>query len=354
MAAPPPPPPLPQPHPHSVRYGIPNKNRNDVRAYMSHPDRNLNPDQLDIDQKINVDLLQIISRGINDIVNNLKMRLGPNFEVSNANVAAIKDLLDNLKTGIDADIAVINLDTEDKITLDNDNNNNLIYNDNFYRQDLRQNFPNVNIGYDTINIQPNENFTTLDSADNINVVNNQENLVNRDNSTIDEVMRRLKNCQNLEFLYLKKHDEIMRIFSFTINLFDKYKYAIKVILFLLKNLVYKDPDGTPPIILPIRMPLPIITNIKKLVTDQKNIQGVIDRMKDSIMPETRPINTPPPQPPSNNQSINPQNPYVSPTQESKFALQQLVSRGNEGSSNPSSGLTGYLANPQDTRPSTAP
>ena len=126
-------------------------------------------------------------------------------------------------------------------------------------------------------------------------------------------------------------------------------------MFLLKNLVYKDPvDGTPPVILPIRMPLPIITNIKKLVTDQKNIQGVIDRMKDSIMPETRPINTPSPQPPSN----NPQSPYVPPTPQSKFALQQLVSQNgqyfsqsNEGSSNPPSGLTGYLANTPDIRPS---
>ena len=346
MAAPPPP--LPQPQHHSVKYGPPPKNITQVRAYMSHPDRNLNPDILDVDQKINNELLQIISTGINDIVINLKMRLGNSFSESNANAAIIKDLLDSLKTGIDADIVVINQNSDDKITLNTANNNNLIYNPNFYREDLRQTFPNVNIGYDTINIQDGQDFRNLDTNYS-NVVVNQENLLNPNNSNIDEVNNRLKNCQNLEFLYLKKHDEIMRIFSFTINLFDKYKYAIKVILFLLKNLVYKDPDGTQ-VILPIRMPQPIITNIGKLVKDQKNIQGVIDRMKDSIMPETRPSNTPPPQPPSNNPSINPQNPYVSPTQQSTSALQQLISRDIEGSSNPPSGLTQYLSNSPDRRP----
>ena len=72
----------------------------------------------------------------------------------------------------------------------------------------------------------------------------------------------------------------MKIFAFTINLFDKYKYAIKVILFLLKNLVYKDPDtDTTP---KIDLPLPIITNIKKLVEDQKKVQGIIDDMKTSL------------------------------------------------------------------------
>ena len=343
MAAPPP---LPQPQHHSVRYGLPPKTQNQVRAYMSHPDRQLlpyPPNQLDEEQKINNELLQIISRGINDIVINLKLRLGSNFTESNANAAAIKNLLDNLKNGIDADIVVINQDQEDKITLDTANNNNPIYNANFYREDLRQTFPNVNIGYDTINIQDGQDFRNLDTNYS-NVVVNQENLVNPNNSNIDEVMRRLKNCQNLEFLYLKKHDEIMRIFSFTINLFDKYKYAIKVILFLLKNLVYKDPDGTQ-VILPIRMPQPIITNIGKLVKDQKNIQGVIDRMKDSIMPETPPRNTPP-QPPSN----SPQYPYVPPTPQSTSALQQLISRDIEGSSNPPSGLTQYLSNSPDRRP----
>ena len=63
-------------------------------------------------------------------------------------------------------------------------------------------------------------------------------------------------------------------------LFDKYKYAIKVILFLLKNLVYKDTatDTTPK----IDLPLPIITNIKKLVEDQNKVQGIINEMKTSL------------------------------------------------------------------------
>jgi len=314
---------------HSVKHGPPIKNETEVENYMQQTNRKLlsdPPDQLDIDQKINADLLQIISKGINVIVDELKMRLGSNFTVSNANAAAIKDLLDSLKTGIDADIAVINLEPENKITLEKDSTNSYYItsnNENFYREDLNREDVNndIGIGYDTINIQDEHNFTNLDSNYN-NVVRNQENLVNLNFSTIEQVNNRLKNCQNLEFLYLKKHDEIMRIFAFTINLFDKYKYAIKVILFLLKNLVYKDrADGTssspspiPEQIL-INMPLPIITNIKKLVTDQKNIQGVIDRMKDSIMPEAyvkKPIITPA------------NNPYQEPDKIGKTKLTTLI------------------------------
>jgi hypothetical protein len=78
----------------------------------------------------------------------------------------------------------------------------------------------------------------------------------------------------------------MKIFAFTINLFDKYKYAIKVILFLLKHLVYKDPadrEDIPRSIPRINIPIPIIPNIKKLLIDQNLVQGVIDKMKRVIV-----------------------------------------------------------------------
>ena len=50
--------------------------------------------------------------------------------------------------------------------------------------------------------------------------------------------------------------------------------------FLLKNLVYKDPSGTNPT--QIDLPLPIITNIKKLVDDQNAVQGIIDNMQTTL------------------------------------------------------------------------
>ena len=83
----------------------------------------------------------------------------------------------------------------------------------------------------------------------------------------------------------------MKIFSFTINLFDKYKYAIKVMLFLLKNLVNKDPTG-PGGEEKVNIPYEIIPDIKKLLLDQKTVQGVIDKMKTVISPDKEePIDT---------------------------------------------------------------
>jgi len=92
------------------------------------------------------------------------------------------------------------------------------------------------------------------------------------------INNRLMNCQNLEFLYLKKHEEIMKIFAFTLNLFDKYKYSVKVMLYLLKNLAYKTPVAGN-----INLPKTIIPNIKKLLIDQEKIQGVINSMKQVIV-----------------------------------------------------------------------
>jgi hypothetical protein len=83
------------------------------------------------------------------------------------------------------------------------------------------------------------------------------------------------NCQNLEYLYLYKHDELMTTFTFTLNLFDKYKYSIKIMLFLLKNLIYKDSQK-------IKLPRSIISNIQKLLLDQATVQGIIGKMKDTL------------------------------------------------------------------------
>jgi hypothetical protein len=105
---------------------------------------------------------------------------------------------------------------------------------------------------------------------------------------------RLINCQYLEILYLTKHEELMKIFSFTLNLYDKYTYAIKILLFVLKNLlepvappgcpVPRPEPGTKP---SIRLPKALITNIKQLLKDQKQVQNVIERMR-PVVEETVP------------------------------------------------------------------
>jgi hypothetical protein len=100
---------------------------------------------------------------------------------------------------------------------------------------------------------------------------------------------RLINCQYLEILYLTKHEELMKIFAFTLNLYDKYTYAIKILLFVLKNLLEPvAPPGCPeprqePGERPtIRLPKALITNIKQLLKDQKQVQDVITRMRETV------------------------------------------------------------------------
>jgi hypothetical protein len=110
----------------------------------------------------------------------------------------------------------------------------------------------------------------------------------------NQIKLRLENCQFLEMLYLVKHEELMKTFAFTLNLFDKYKYSIKLLLFVLKNLVRKNVN--PPVYLPggygpvpgpfppvgIKLPKKLIPNIVKLLDDQKKVQDVINLMKTNL------------------------------------------------------------------------
>jgi hypothetical protein len=99
---------------------------------------------------------------------------------------------------------------------------------------------------------------------------------------------RLINCQYLEILYLTKHEELMKIFAFTLNLYDKYTYSIKILLFVLKNLFEPyAPPGCPTPQAPgekpkIRLPKALIINIKQLLKDQKQVQNIINQMRETV------------------------------------------------------------------------
>jgi hypothetical protein len=289
---------------HTVKYGTPNIGANTpvnkIPTYMEDQRGVLGPyDPKDSSQVLNQELLQIISRGINDIVDTLKLKLGNNFTESNQSANDIKRRLDDLKKEIDADILKDLPPDLNSISIDPNNNYEVITGDGY----LRPIDSKPQISVSDINIANDYNFNRLNDEHRPVVLNgyDQSELYGVETEFTDpvrlDIENRLKNCQNLEFLYLKKHDEIMKTFAFTINLFDKYKYAIKIVLLLLKSLVYKDPEtdippppppppGTPR----VRIPIPIIPNIKKLLLDQKNIQGVINKMKTVISPDN---NTPP-------------------------------------------------------------
>lgn len=139
------------------------------------------------------------------------------------------------------------------------------------------------------------------NLDSTNVVKLYDNdMVTDIDITPEKINTRLNNCYVLENLYLKKHDELFTVFSFTVNLFDKYKHAIDILLFMIKYLVkYNNTDSGSSDIPPgsttndpssdnniskptIRLPKTIIKDIHALVKDQETVQNIISSMKKGI------------------------------------------------------------------------
>ena len=104
----------------------------------------------------------------------------------------------------------------------------------------------------------------------------------------EDVQARLNNCFVLEHLYLRKHEELFNVFSFTVNLFDKYRLSTNILVFLIKYLIQQGVDvGLPGISKPdippkisVRIPKKIIKNIRALISDQDAIQKIIKDMRD--------------------------------------------------------------------------
>ena len=258
-----------------------------------------------INSMLNRDMLQIVDSGINRIVQDLKNLLGANnggIQQVNAEAKAIIDSLNLITTRINDDDRFGNIRGTrgpvdgTRISIQgNDGNKRILFdqnldpNNNTYNQKVAEiilngyNVPGINIRKDTI-----------ESVDTVGAINYDGPDINLDSeANRNRIQTRLNNCRTLEELYLIKHVELMKTFTFTINLFDKYKYAIKIMLFLLKNLVYKE-NETPPNCGRVKLPPPLIPNIKTLIIDQQAVQGVITDMKRTVENEpvssrTRPI-----------------------------------------------------------------
>jgi hypothetical protein len=226
------------------------------------------------DNILDKDLFQIINKKINDIVEDLKKRLGANIPVTNTNAKQIMEMLNNFSQEINNNVNQIILDNNKNIKIGYDNGKNFAYTNEdvyyakFTKDTVKQQLQNI-ITIDTPGAQKFANTDdkpeiSLKTTGNMNILNN-----------------RLRNCQNLEMLYLIKHDELMTTFAFALNLFDKYKYAIKIVLFLLKNLVYK--TGKPGDDVTVKLPDEIIKDIGLLVRDQGKVKGVIEKMKTTLI-----------------------------------------------------------------------
>lgn len=108
--------------------------------------------------------------------------------------------------------------------------------------------------YDTINVQNPADLQTLE--------------------------RRLANCTGLEYLYLRKHAELLNVFSLTINLYDKYTMALNLLMFLIKYLVKYNAEsgkgiGEYNLDCKVKIPKPVIKNLNALLRDQESIQDTI-------------------------------------------------------------------------------
>jgi hypothetical protein len=214
-------------------------------------------------------LLQIIDEGINRIIIDIKNQLGDTHANFDSNVNIIIRMLENINgTAIQPQIPNIPSDNE-KINYKGTNINNLA--------DTNSN-SSISIKY--LDVTGKET-TKLDAAA---------------DATPQDIQNRLNNCQILEMLYLIKHEELLKTFNFAVEIFNKYKYAIKILLYILKKLVNKNldkgasgtatgtalvnqnPQGTDN----IKLPKVIITNIQQLLREQQNIQNTINAMKPSI------------------------------------------------------------------------
>ena len=113
-----------------------------------------------------------------------------------------------------------------------------------------------------------------------------------------KVQNYINNCHELEYYYANKHKELMTTFAFTLNLYDNFEYAIKIILFLLKNLgPYLEPtDGsdTETTIthtdiygnkcpkLSIKLPPPLLTGLQTIMKTGKDTQTVLKNMQKTL------------------------------------------------------------------------
>lgn len=259
----------------------------------------------DVPDQIDVNLLQILDDGINQIVMKIKAKLGNDIPTTNASAKKIVDMLEGIVGIINPQLTHLATADPNSITIARD-----VADRNLYKSSAA---PAGYVNLDAASVDVDEqnllrfkrNAVYLDNGSldyggqiiRMETLNsdrdpNNPNPVYEGVPTNDPVViqKRLDNCQYLEILYLIKHEELMKTFAFTLNLFDKYKYSIKILLFVLKNLVKKQPvppgpgpvppgPGVPPT---IRLPKPLLPKIWKLLQDQKQVQEVITTMQETL------------------------------------------------------------------------
>jgi hypothetical protein len=216
--------------------------------------------------KDNENILEIINDGINRIILNIKQNLGGDYNTTNTEVTRLIAILNGITNSIDTDIGRTKV------------------NKNTGKYEADKNMTNYNVdssAYNFVNTLENQNPRNITDSDDIKI----------DDESIKKVQNRLDNCQNLEHLYLIKHAELMKTFAFSLNLYDKYKYTMNTLLYILKNLVNKnliagiakttteETLGVDKKKFQIKLPKTVIPSISTLLSEQKAVQDIITNME---------------------------------------------------------------------------
>ena len=263
------------------------------------PDPNYENNEAD-----NERIFKIVNEGVSNILLQIKTQFGRDITTTNQNANAIINLLEgitntinNIDPTVDGSVITLktqNLDDGNRIMLTQDPATG-VFNANYANNNSDAYYRIAGKTSDGIKIERG-NISDLDDKQGDYIYGSRDELLHEtggvdelaltDENNIKIVENRLLNCQNLELLYLVKHEELMKTFAFTLNLFDKYKYAIKILLYVIKNLVYKpstsgqvqgDLTGKT-----IKLPKKIITNMKKLLDDQATVKATIEKMNENL------------------------------------------------------------------------
>ena len=276
--------------------GANNNNNNNKSTYSVSKQSRLHNNLSNVENS----LLQMYEPNVSIIAENIKKSLGTNNEEASIKAKYLFDKMEELKEQIYRDLEKKKGSTDSYLSTTNQGygKKQILLKEDMYRTDdstlsKNERQPDGDLpGIDKVKTFVEQgNMINLDTpieeVQKNNYINNSgySHAILDDNG-IKKVEDRLLNCQKLEYHYLRKHDEVVRLFTFILNLFDKYKYQGEILLFLLKYLVKRPGDSPgrpgPPIDKSIRIPRSIITNISKLIKDQESIQEVINKMKPKI------------------------------------------------------------------------
>ena len=238
-------------------------------------------------------ILEIFHEGINYIIDKLIKKFGTGNKEVNEAVSAITSLFENIDETINTENIKAQDDFLDNSLITKKDQNTGEHSSEISGQHVEQQtamseqfnqmkVENINrtITTNIDNIINGEYNAAIDESDTLNMANPYD---------INQLQTRLKNCQAFEIIHLKLYENFMKTGAFTLTLYEKYKYITHVMLYLLKNLVYK-PKLTKQELIDngcdtsnqIKLPKTIIKNIGKLVKEQDNIQKTIDGISNGL------------------------------------------------------------------------